>query len=69
MSAALRLLGHNLGLGCGDVMIRTRAGGTLLDLPLQGALQRIDDFDLVAQSQLITALSFEFDFAQQRRLP
>jgi hypothetical protein len=59
MSAGLHLLGHNLGLG-DDVTIRTRADGKLLDLSLQDALWRIDEFDDRAQAHLIAALPFAF---------
>jgi hypothetical protein len=60
MSAALRLLGHNLGLGCDDITIRATAGGRgLVDLPLQEALRRIDEFDEQAQASLLASLPFE----------
>lgn len=63
MRAGLHLLGHNLGLGEGGVTIRTRVGGKLLDLSLQDALRRIDEFDDQAQAHIIAALPFEFQLA------
>ncbi|NHZ88631.1 hypothetical protein F2P45_06280 [Massilia sp. CCM 8733] len=58
-----RWLGDNLGLDC-DVTVRTLVDGKYVDLDIEEALRRINEFDEAEGARALARLPFHFNMSE-----